>query len=157
MQQRLQDLAMRLQAQGIGLEQWFAMSGQTPEDVSAELRETATQSVKVDLALRAVADAENIDCTDEDIEAEYASVAERVGEDVSVIRERFERAEQVSAVRSDIRKRKALDWLLTHVEIVDEEGLAIDRADLEITAEAAPAPSSDEPSIEEEIEEDDAE
>jgi trigger factor len=157
MQQRLQDLAMRLQAQGIGLEQWFAMSGKTPEEVSSELRETATQSVKVDLALRAVADAEGLEVTDDDLDAEYASVAERVGEEASAIRDRFERAEQVSAVRSDIRKRKALDWLLEQVEIVDEEGLAIDRADLEITAEAAPAPSSDEPTTEEEIEEDDAE
>jgi hypothetical protein len=32
-----------------------------------------------------------------------------------------------------VRKRKALDWLLERVEIVDEDGRAIDRADLEIS------------------------
>jgi hypothetical protein len=31
-----------------------------------------------------------------------------------------------------VRKRKALDWLLERVEIVDEDGHAIDRADLEV-------------------------
>jgi hypothetical protein len=31
------------------------------------------------------------------------------------------------AVRSDIRKAKALGWLMEHVEIVDEEGSPIDR------------------------------
>ena len=38
------------------------------------------------------------------------------------MREQFERAEQMPAVRSDIRKRKALEWLVEHVEIVDEDG-----------------------------------
>jgi hypothetical protein len=32
------------------------------------------------------------------------------------------------AVRSDIRKGKALEWLVDHVEIVDEEGRPVDRA-----------------------------
>jgi hypothetical protein len=31
-----------------------------------------------------------------------------------------------------VRKRKALDWLLERVEIVDEDGRPIDRADLEV-------------------------
>jgi trigger factor len=47
------------------------------------------------------------------------------------VREEFERAEQVPAVRSDIRKRKALDWLVEHVELVDEDGQPIDRKTLE--------------------------
>ena len=67
MQERLQDLAMRLQAQGMQLEQYLAMTGAEPETFSQELRDTAIQAVKVDLALRAVADAEGIECTDDDL------------------------------------------------------------------------------------------
>ena len=70
MQERLQDLAMRLQAQGMQLEQYLAMTGADPETFSQELRDTATSGVKVDLALRAVADAEGIECTDEDLDEE---------------------------------------------------------------------------------------
>ena len=122
MQERLQDLAMRIQAQGLQLEQYLAMTGTEPEAFSQELRETAISAVKVDLALRAVADAEGIECTEEDLQSDLEDVAERVGQDVDEVRERFERVGQISAVRSDIRKRKALEWLLEQAEVLDPEG-----------------------------------
>lgn len=132
MQNRLNDLAMRLQAQGLDLDTWVAMSGKSPDEVVSELREAAEVACKVDLALRAVAEAEALECTDEDLDDEFAAVAERVGMKVAEVRKQFERADQVPAVRSDIRKRKAFDWLLERVEIVDQDGKAIDRADLEL-------------------------
>ena len=145
---RAQDLALRLQAQGLTPEQWLAITGKSSEDLTAELREAADTSAKVDLALRAVAEAEGLECTDDDLDDELAEVAERVGEPVARVREEFERGGNLSAVRSDVRKRKALDWLLERVEIVDEDGQAIDRADLEIGPDsdspAAPAAGSTE-------------
>jgi trigger factor len=134
-QHRLQDFAMRLQAQGISAEQWLAMTGTDTDAFTAEMREASESAVRVDLALRAVADAEGIECTDEDLDDEIADVAERVKETPARVRQEFERGGQLTAVRSDIRKRKALDWLLERVEIVDEAGQPIDRADLEITPE----------------------
>ena len=140
MQHRAQDLALRLQAQGLDPEQWLAASGTTNEQFTAELKEASQTAVKVDLALRAVADAEDIECTDEDLEEELTSVAERVGEKVDRVRQEFERGGQLAAVRSDVRKRKALDWLLERVEIVDEDGQPIDRAELEIRPAAEESP-----------------
>jgi trigger factor len=142
MQHRAQDLALRLQAQGVDPEQWLAASGTTNEQFTSELREAAQTAVKVDLALRAVADAEDIESTDDDLEEELTSVAERVGEKVDKVRREFERGGQLAAVRSDVRKRKALDWLLERVEIVDEDGQPIDRTELEIRP--APDESEDE-------------
>jgi trigger factor len=136
MQHRAQDLALRLKAQGLEPEQWLAMSGTDSEQFTSELKEAAQTAVKVDLALRAVADAEGIDCTDDDVAGELDAVAERLGEKVERVRREFERGGQLAAVRSDVRKRKALDWLLERVEIVDEDGQPIDRADLEIGSEA---------------------
>jgi trigger factor len=130
--ERLNDLSMRLQAQGLDLDTWVAMSGKEPDEIVSELRETAAQAVKVDHALRAVAEAEAIECSDEDLEAEFAQVAERLNIKAKEVRKQFERAEQVPAVRSDIKKRKAFDWLLERVEIVDGDGNVIDRASLEI-------------------------
>ena len=135
MNHRAQDLAMRLQAQGLTPEQWLAITGKSSEDLTAELREAAETSAKVDLALRAVADAEQLECTDEDLDHELSEVAERVGETVARVRAEFERGGNLAAVRSDVRKRKALEWLLERVEIVDEDGHAIDRADLEVSPE----------------------
>ena len=135
MQDRLQDLAMRVQAQGMRLEQYLAMTGTDPEQFSQELRQGAEQGVKVDLALRAVAEAEGIECTDEDLTEEVEGVAARVGQPAEEVRERFERAGQVSAIRSDIKKRKALEWLIERAEVLDADGAAIDRSELELPEE----------------------
>ena len=147
MQNRIQDLAMRLQAQGMELGQWLQATGVDQESFVEDLRGTATQAVKVDLALRAVAEAQEIDATDDDLQAEYASVAERVGQSAAQVRKQFERNESVALVRSDIKKRKALEWLLEQVEVVDEAGTPIDRALLQVDDEAqdeAPAALTDE-------------
>ena len=60
---------------------------------------------------------------------------ERIGEDVDEVRERLERGGQMSAVRSDIRKRKALEWLLERAEVLDPEGATIDRSELELPSD----------------------
>jgi len=135
MQDRLQDLALRLQAQGMQLDHYLQMTGTGPEQFSQELRETATSGVKVDLALRAVAEAEGIECTDDDLTEELEGVAERVGQSADEVRERFERVGQISAVRSDIKKRKALEWLLEKVEVLDPDGAKIDRSELELPSD----------------------
>jgi trigger factor len=132
MQDRLQDLAMRLQAQGMQLDQYLAMTGANPETFSEELRDTAVAGVKVDLALRAVAESEGIECTEADLEEELEGVAARVGQSAEEVRARFERVGQISAVRSDIKKRKALEWLLERAEVLDPDGEPIERSELEL-------------------------
>ena len=138
MQERLQDMAMRLEAQGMTLEQWIQMSGTDQESFVADLRETAVTAAKVDLALRAVAAAEGLEADDDDLEAEFAAVAERVGTDIDDVRERIAEGGQGPAVRADIAKRKALDWLVETVTIVSEDGDPIDRSQLEIVERPEP-------------------
>jgi trigger factor len=135
MQQRLQDFALRLNAQGISPDQYFEATGQTQEQLVDELRELAVQGVKADLALRAVAEAEDVDVEEADLDAEIDNLATRVNEKPAKVRQQLERADQLSAVRSDIRKRKALDWLVEHVELVDEQGNPIEREALELPAD----------------------
>ncbi|MFP4513105.1 MAG: trigger factor [Acidimicrobiales bacterium] len=143
MQNRVQDMAMRLQAQGIELDQFLAMTGQTQESFVEGLRDTASQAVLVDLALRAVAEAEGIEVSDDDVEAEFADVAERVGESIEAVREQFERSGQLAAIRSDLAKQKALDQLIEQVEVVDEDGKPIDRSELDAVLAAAEEDATD--------------
>ena len=49
-------------------------------------------------------------------------LAERIEQKPDQVRKEFERNEQIPEVRSDLRKRKALEWLVEHVEMVDDEG-----------------------------------
>ncbi|HMJ75718.1 MAG TPA: trigger factor [Iamia sp.] len=127
MQTRLQDLALRLRAQGIELPQYLQLTGQDPDAFRDELRTAAQRSVRVDLALRAVAVAEGIEVDDDDLDAEIEAVAARVGQPVKKVRQQFERNSQMPLVRSDVRTRKAMDWVLEHIEVVDRDGGALDR------------------------------
>jgi trigger factor len=143
MDRRLHDLAHRLESQGADIGQYLQATGQTQEQLIDELRAGAAQAVKADLALRAVAEAEAVEATDEDVETELVRLAERYGQKPVQLRKQLERADQMPAVRSDIRKGKALAWLLEHVEIVDGEGRTIDRAELALPGtdeDEAPTP-----------------
>ena len=127
-ERRANDLGQRLAQQGATIEQYLEATGQSAEQVVAELREAAIPSVKADLALRAVAEAEGIEAADEDVDAEIDRLAPAYNTTPAELRRNLERAEQMPAVRSDIRKTKALEWLTEHVELVDPEGHPVDRS-----------------------------
>ena len=110
------------------MEQWLQVTGQEPAQFVESMREQSVRAAKLDLALRALAQAESLDANDDDINAEYARIALQVGQKASAIRKAYEAEDAVSELTAQIRKRKALDWLMEHVEAVDEEGHAIDRA-----------------------------
>ena len=130
-ERRLQDLAHRLAHQGANLGQYLEATGQTDGQLVESLRGASLAAVKSDLALRAVAEAEELDVTESDIDDEIARAAQQTERDPFEIRTQLERADQMPAVRSDLKKAKALKWLVEHVEVVDEHGNPIDRADLE--------------------------
>ena len=69
-----EDFAYRFQMQGISMDQYFKMTGSNMEDFRASFKDRATMQVKISLALEAVAKAENITVTPEDIEAEYVKL-----------------------------------------------------------------------------------
>lgn len=148
MEHRLQDLAMRLQAQGMDFDSYMAASGQDQEGMVAELRDAAVMATKADLALRGIAEAEGLDATEADLDEELEKLAERVEQTPAEVRLALEEGDQIPAVRSDLRKRKALDWLVEHVQIVDEDGTPVDRDDLEAPEIEEPEDDQSEAEIE---------
>ncbi|MDQ3354156.1 MAG: trigger factor [Actinomycetota bacterium] len=135
LQRQVERLAVRLQSQGMSIEDYLGASGRSGEELEEQLRSRALGAVKADLALRAVAEAEAIEASDEEIDAEIHRLAHQVGEKPAVLRRRLEQADQLQAIRSDAQKALALAWLNDHAEIVDEEGRPVDRADLEPPAD----------------------
>ena len=124
------------------------MQGKSPSDLTDELRDASVKGVKADLALRAVAVAESLEVDDEEIELEYARIAQRNNQKPNQVRKAYERNDAVSSLVAELRKRKALDWLVDHCEIVDLDGQPIDRAALN------PVPAADD-NEEEEVEDGD--
>ena len=127
MQSRMQNVARQFQSQGIDLGAWLSATGQDPQEFFEGSRPQAVQAVKADLALRAVAVAEGIEVGDDELEMEYARMAMQFGRKAREIRRMYEQNDAVPELIAQIRKSKASDWLLHHVEMVDREGKPIDR------------------------------
>jgi trigger factor len=127
LQQRVQNTMQQFQAQGIAIEQWLQATGQDPASFIEGMKVQSTKAVKVDLALRAIATAENIEVDDTDVEKEYARIAMQVRQKASQVRKAYEANDAVTDLKAQIRKTKALDWLLEHVEVVDTTGAPLDR------------------------------
>ncbi len=130
LRERIHDLNHRLESQGMNLGQFLGATGRSEDEFVAELRSGALQSVKLDLALRSLVEAEDIDVTDEELDEELSAMGERLEMGADEVREQLERAGRLAAVRSDRRKAKAMRWLTDNVELVDEEGKPVSRDDL---------------------------
>ena len=105
------ELTNRLAQQRIGLEQYLALSKQTPEELVAELREPASRRVKTLLVLSAIAEKEGVDATDEDIDAEIAAQLARYGDDAR-LRESLSSPRGRSYLRMTLRNRTLVETLI---------------------------------------------
>ena len=141
---RIQDLVQRLQQQGMDVGAYLEAVGQTAETLAAEFREPAEQAVKVDLALRSVADLQGLVPDDARIDEVIAEMAGPSGQDPDELKARLAEVGQISALRADLAKQAAMEWLTDNVELVDEHGEAIDREALEFPARGAEEDSEEE-------------
>ena len=132
--ERLHDLQHRLEAQKLGLAEYFQATGTSPDELLASVRVDAHAAVKADLALRALVEAEELPLSDDELDAEVSTMAERMDTSPADLRRRLDTAGRTGAVRSELRKGKALEWLLDHVDLVDEEGNPMSRDDLKVDA-----------------------
>ena len=130
LRRRVEGTARQLASRGIDIEQFLSATGQDANAFVEQLRPESEQAVRLDLALRAVAAAESIDAADDDLAAEYQRIAMQTGQKAARVRDAFESGAGDLEVRAQIRKSKALDWLLHHVEFVDPDGNALDRDEL---------------------------
>jgi trigger factor len=135
--ERLHDLQHRLEAQKLGLAEYFQATGTSPDELLAAVRVDAQAAVKADLALRSLVEAEELTLSDDDLDAEIVTMADRMGTTPAELRRQLDTAGRTGAVRSELRKGKALEWLLDHVELFDEEGNPMSREDLRVDASKA--------------------
>jgi trigger factor len=105
------ELQNRLAAQRIGLDQYLALAKQTPEELSAELREPASRRVKVLLVLSAIAEQEGIDASPEEVQAEIDDQLARYNNDPRLAESLGSRRGR-SYLRMTIRNRKLVDTLI---------------------------------------------
>ena len=130
-QHRLDELFGRLQAQGISPDQYLGTIEGGPQAFLDEMRAGSARAVKANLALRAIVVEQDLDVTQDEIDAQVELIARQAGEKPARVHKEFERTGQMAALRSEMKIQRAMDWLIEQVELVDEDGNAIDRTLLE--------------------------
>jgi len=116
----VEDFSSDVQRQGLTLEKYFELTGMTVEKLREEWRDRAEQRVKNRLVLEAVADAENIEATQEDVDNEIKKAAEATGRDFEEVKQIFEMKGTFSALKQRIAIGKTIDWLVDAANIKEE-------------------------------------
>ena len=104
-QQFLNDFKMQLAQQGIPYEEYIKLTGGDEAKMMEEAKEPALRQVRMDLAMQAIIKAEELTASDEEVEAEYAKMAEQYTMDIEMVK-KYLVADQV---RDEVVSRKAIE------------------------------------------------
>ena len=112
---RANRFAQQLGQMGASLDQYLEAIGQTADDVEADLRAQSERAVKAQLVLEAVADAEGLEATEEEVDAELGRQAQQVGRTPEEVRKALGDG-RVGVIAGDILRSKALAFMVEHAE-----------------------------------------
>ena len=113
----VEDMSYRIQNMGISFEQYLQYMGTTVDQIREQYREEATKTVKAQLVLEKISVVEAIEATDDEIEAEYAKLADEAKLEVEKVKEMF--AHDNSYVKGRIVSAKTIDLLKDNAVYVD--------------------------------------
>lgn len=100
----------QMRSYGMTMDVYCSYLGTTPEEFRDKIRPQAAVNVRRDLVLEAIAKAEDIPVTDEELEEEFKKAAEYLHTTVDDVKTRFQG--RTDAVAADIKQRKAVELLL---------------------------------------------
>lgn len=110
--QMLSEFEQRLQMQGMTLEMYSQFSGQDEDALKEQMKEDAAKRVKTSLTLEAIADAENLEATEEDVNQELENMAGMYGVDKEQLVQIL--GGNTETIKNDLKIRKAIDFLVEH-------------------------------------------
>lgn len=106
----LREFAQNVQMQGINIQQYMQLTGNTPEGMMEQMRPQAEKRIKSRLVLEAVAAAEGIEVSDEEVDEKIEEMAKMYGMEASQIKETI-REEDTAQIKEDIKVEKAVDFV----------------------------------------------
>ena len=110
----VQEFGQRLQMQGMNLELYFQFSGQDEAALREQMTPDAENRVRVALTLEAIAKAENVQVTEEDITAELEAMATQFGMTVDQIKTALG---GTAILENDIKTKKTVELLVENAKI----------------------------------------
>lgn len=109
--QMVQEFSQRIQSQGLSLQQYMQFTGMTPESLTNELQPQALKRIQSRLVLEAVAAAENIETSDEDLEKELEKMAEMYQMEADKLKE-LVGEEEKKQIALDLAVQKAVELVV---------------------------------------------
>lgn len=116
--QMVNDFANQLQSQGMSISQYLQFTGMTAESMLDTMKPQAQKRIESRLVLEAVADAEGMTASDEEVDAEIKTMADSYGMEVENIKN-FLQDTDLENMREDIKVRKALDLVVAEAVEVE--------------------------------------
>ena len=114
--QMVKEFEQRLQAQGMTMEMYAQFSGQDEDALKEQMKDDAAKRVKTNLTLEAIVNAEELEASDEDVDAELEKMASMYGTDVNQLKQML--GANADAIKEDLKMRKAIDFLVEHSKTV---------------------------------------
>jgi trigger factor len=110
----MQEMDQSLRQRGLGLENFLVMTGRSEDEYRDSMRETAEDRVRRGLALGKLVEAEGLEVSEEEIDAEIERMAEGLGDEAEKFREFLATDEMRDSVRNRLVSQAAVD-LLTEI------------------------------------------
>ncbi|NEU29808.1 trigger factor [bacterium LRH843] len=114
----LQEFEQRLQMQGMNLEMYFQFSGQDENAMREQFKVDGEKRVRINLTLEAIAAAENIEVSEEDVEKEVEKMAEMYNRPVDEIKAIFAAQGGLTGIEADLKIQKAVEYLVDNSKTV---------------------------------------
>ncbi|WP_085060151.1 trigger factor [Staphylococcus haemolyticus] len=112
----VQEFGQRIQQQGLDLQTYFQISGQDESQFREQMKDDAEQRIKTNLTLSAIADKENIEANDEDIEKELEKMSKQFNISVEDIKNTLGNTD---IIKNDVRIQKVIDLLRDNAKYVE--------------------------------------
>lgn len=110
--QMADDFSMRLQQQGLSVDQYFQFTGLTPDRLIADMKPEAEKRIKSRLVLDAIVKAENITVSDDEYEAELTKMSEEYKMPLDQIKE-FTGEKEKKQIIDDMAVQKAVELIVS--------------------------------------------
>ena len=112
----VQEFGQRMQQQGLNLETYFQISGQDESQLREQMKDDAEERVKTNLTLTAIADAEEVEISDDDIDKELEKMSGQFNISVEDIKQTLGNTD---IVKNDVRIQKVIDLLVDEAKLVE--------------------------------------
>ena len=116
-EQMIDDYARRMQSQGLPLDQYMQYTGMTMDKLKEQFRPQAERNLKTRLVLEEVAKAENIQVSEEALDAEIKKMADAYKIELDKMKEYLGDAEKEN-ITMDLKVQEAVDFLVAEAKLV---------------------------------------